>query len=159
MPNKHDHVNLPVLVGRRGGIRAGGTSGTSEPTPLANLHLTLLDRVGVRLDRFADSQGKVDGAAVKRAVLLVALVCAPVLLAQTSRRTGRRRCTGRSSTTTLKSVPSNSSTAGADVKAANRYGVTPLSLACTNGNAAMIELLLKAGADPQHARCRAARPP
>jgi len=37
--------------------------------------------------------------------------------------------------------------AGANVKAANRYGVTPLSLACINGNAAMIELLLKAGAD------------
>jgi hypothetical protein len=31
-----------------------------EPTPLANLHLTLLDRVGVRLDSFADSQGKMD---------------------------------------------------------------------------------------------------
>src|SRR5580765_1965279 len=38
--------------------------------------------------------------------------------------------------------------AGANVKAANRYGVTPLSLACTNGNAAMIEMLLKGGADP-----------
>jgi ankyrin repeat protein len=37
--------------------------------------------------------------------------------------------------------------AGADVKAANRYGVTPLSLACTNGTGAMVELLLKAGAD------------
>jgi hypothetical protein len=31
-----------------------------KPTPLANLHLTLLDRVGVHLERFADSQGKVD---------------------------------------------------------------------------------------------------
>ena len=29
--------------------------------------------------------------------------------------------------------------AGANVKAANRYGVTPLSLACMNGNAAMID--------------------
>ena len=37
--------------------------------------------------------------------------------------------------------------AGADVKAANRYGVTPLYLACQNGSAAMIEKLLKAGAD------------
>ena len=44
--------------------------------------------------------------------------------------------------------------AGANVKAANRYGVTPLSLACTNGNGAMVELLLKAGADPERAAAR-----
>jgi uncharacterized protein len=37
---------------------------------------------------------------------------------------------------------------GANVKAVNRYGVLPLSLACLNGNATMIEALLKAGADP-----------
>jgi ankyrin repeat protein len=37
--------------------------------------------------------------------------------------------------------------ARANPKAENRYGVTPLSLACTNGNAAMISLLLEAGAD------------
>src|SRR5580765_2091137 len=36
--------------------------------------------------------------------------------------------------------------AGANVKAANRYGITPLTLACTNGNAALVKLLLKAGA-------------
>ncbi len=35
----------------------------------------------------------------------------------------------------------------ANPKAENRYGVTPLSIACTNGNAAMITLLLDAGAD------------
>ena len=34
---------------------------------------------------------------------------------------------------------------GANPSAANRYGVTPLSLAAVNGNAALIEILLKAG--------------
>lgn len=38
--------------------------------------------------------------------------------------------------------------AGANVKAANRFGVTPLSIACLNGSAAMIEKLVAAGADP-----------
>src|SRR5215471_15948326 len=37
--------------------------------------------------------------------------------------------------------------AGADAKMADRYGVTPISLAASNGNAAMIKLLLDAGAD------------
>src|SRR2546430_3140541 len=37
--------------------------------------------------------------------------------------------------------------AGASVKVVNRFGVTPLSLACVNGNAAIVEKLLKAGAD------------
>ena len=31
-----------------------------KPIPLANLHLTLLDKVGVKVDSFADSKGKVD---------------------------------------------------------------------------------------------------
>jgi ankyrin repeat protein len=37
---------------------------------------------------------------------------------------------------------------GVDVKEANRYGVTALSLACTNGNGRMVARLLDAGADP-----------
>ena len=40
--------------------RYGLSTGTNaEPTPPANLHLTLLEKVGVRLDRFADSQGTI----------------------------------------------------------------------------------------------------
>ena len=38
--------------------------------------------------------------------------------------------------------------AGADVTVTNRYAVTPLTLACTNGNGPLVELLLEAGADP-----------
>jgi len=37
--------------------------------------------------------------------------------------------------------------AGANAEAANRYGVTPLALAATNGSAGVAEALLKAGAD------------
>ncbi|MCI0365546.1 MAG: ankyrin repeat domain-containing protein, partial [Phycisphaerales bacterium] len=37
--------------------------------------------------------------------------------------------------------------AGANAKTSNREGATPLALACMNGNAAMIEKLLKGGAD------------
>src|SRR5262245_43277151 len=37
---------------------------------------------------------------------------------------------------------------GSNAQAPNRYGATPMFLAALNGSAAMIETLLKAGADP-----------
>jgi Protein of unknown function (DUF1552) len=60
-PNLHDHHNLPIIVagGAAGNVRGGRHIQYDTPTPLANLHLTLLDKVGVKLDSFADSQGKV----------------------------------------------------------------------------------------------------
>jgi Protein of unknown function (DUF1552) len=69
-PDVHDHVNLPILVagGAAGRVKGGRHIRYAEPTPLANLHLTLLDRVGVRLDAFADSQGKI-GELLEPAVL------------------------------------------------------------------------------------------
>lgn len=60
-PNVHDHQNLPILVagGAAGGLRGGRHVVCGDATPLANLHLTLLDRVGVRLESFADSNGQI----------------------------------------------------------------------------------------------------
>ena len=61
-PNVHDHVNLPILVagGGAAGVKGARHLKYDEPTPLANLHLTLLDKVGVKIDSFADSTGKVN---------------------------------------------------------------------------------------------------
>ncbi len=59
-PDAHDHSNLPIVV-------AGGAAGKGnrhlkfdDPTPLSNLHLTLLNKVGVPMESFADSTGTVD---------------------------------------------------------------------------------------------------
>ncbi len=61
-PNVHDHTNLPVIVA--GGASAGAKGGRhlrSEKTvPLANLHLTLLDKAGVKLEKFGDSSGVIE---------------------------------------------------------------------------------------------------
>src|SRR5262249_32252895 len=61
-PNVHNHVNLAIIVagGAAGKMRGGRHIKYETTTPLANLHLTLLEKVGVRLDSFADSDGKVD---------------------------------------------------------------------------------------------------
>lgn len=61
-PSTHDHDNLPILVagGASCGVRGGRHVKFDRGTPLANLHLTLLDRVGVHLDSFGDSDGKIE---------------------------------------------------------------------------------------------------
>jgi hypothetical protein len=60
-PDIHNHTNLPiVLAGGRTSKKKGARHIRYEqPTPLANLHLTLLEKVGVRLDTFADSSGRI----------------------------------------------------------------------------------------------------
>ena len=61
-PNVHDHTNLPTIVagGAAGGMKGNRHIRFKEVTPLANLHLTLLDKVGVNLETFGDSNGMVD---------------------------------------------------------------------------------------------------
>lgn len=60
-PNLHDHTNLPVLVagGRAAGVRGDRHVRFDQPEPLANLHLALLDRAGVKVEKFGDSDGMV----------------------------------------------------------------------------------------------------
>ena len=60
-PNVHDHQNLPVIVagGAAGGVKGGRHLHFDEPTALANLHLTLLDRAGVKVEKFGDSNGMI----------------------------------------------------------------------------------------------------
>ena len=61
-PNVHDHVNLPVLVagGQAAGLRGNRHVRCKQATPLANLHLSLLNKAGVNLDAFADSNGRIN---------------------------------------------------------------------------------------------------
>ena len=61
-PNLHDHINLPILVagGGAGRLKGGRHIRYADRTPLANLHLTLLEKAGVRMDSFADSKGKIE---------------------------------------------------------------------------------------------------
>jgi hypothetical protein len=61
-PNVHDHTNLPILVagGAAGNMRGGRHIKFASPTPLANLHLTMLNKVGVQCESFADSQGQLN---------------------------------------------------------------------------------------------------
>jgi len=61
-PNVHDHTNLPVIVagGAAGGMKGGRHIRYKDPVPLANLHLTLMQKVGVKIDSFADSNGKIN---------------------------------------------------------------------------------------------------
>ena len=61
-PNVHDHTNLPIILagGASGGMKGNRHIRYDKVTPLANLHLSLLDKVGVRLDSFGDSTGKLD---------------------------------------------------------------------------------------------------
>jgi hypothetical protein len=61
-PDIHNHDDVPaVLVGGGAGKHKGGQHiKYREQTPLANLHLTLLDKMGIRLESFADSTGLIE---------------------------------------------------------------------------------------------------
>jgi len=61
--NQHQHHNLPaVIAGRgRGTIHPGRHVRYPEETPMANLFLSMLDRIGVPVDSWGDSNGRLEG--------------------------------------------------------------------------------------------------
>jgi hypothetical protein len=62
-PNAHLHEDLPTLVVGRGGnyFKTGRRVLARRETPMCNLFLTMMDRMGVRMERFGDSTGRLEG--------------------------------------------------------------------------------------------------
>ncbi len=63
--NRHNHHDLPiVLVGKGGGtLKTGRHVRYPRDTPLTNLYLSMLERLGVQEESFGDSKGRLDNLA------------------------------------------------------------------------------------------------
>jgi len=63
--NRHLHEDLPTLIAGHGGgnfIKGGKRIVYRRETPMCNLFLTLMDRMGVQMEHFGDATGKLDAA-------------------------------------------------------------------------------------------------
>jgi hypothetical protein len=60
--NIHNNLDVPVLVagGADGRLKGGRHVRYPKGTPLANLGLTLLDKMGIPVENFGDSTGKLE---------------------------------------------------------------------------------------------------
>ena len=60
--NRHLLQNLPILIagGAGGQIQGGNHLRYTKDTPLTNLFLTMLDKMGVQVEKFGDSTGKLE---------------------------------------------------------------------------------------------------
>jgi hypothetical protein len=60
--NRHLHDDLPTLLIGRGGnyFKPGRRVLVRKETPMSNFHLTLMDRMGVPVENFGDSSGRLD---------------------------------------------------------------------------------------------------
>jgi hypothetical protein len=64
--NRHLHEDLPtLLIGRGGGyLKPGRRIVYRKETPMCNLHMTLMDRMGVPIENFGDGSGQLDPASL-----------------------------------------------------------------------------------------------
>ena len=60
--NRHDNRGLPLVMigGGSGQLKAIGHRTYEQGTPVSNLHLTLLDKMGLPVEQFSNSTGKLD---------------------------------------------------------------------------------------------------
>ena len=65
--NRHTHEDLPTLMvghggkGANGGIKTGRRIVYRKETPMSNLFLTMMDRMGTKVDHFGDATGRIEG--------------------------------------------------------------------------------------------------
>lgn len=59
-PDRHRHNELPVIVAGQGGgaIKTGLHTDLGQDTPMSNLFLDMIHRVGIKEERFGDSTGR-----------------------------------------------------------------------------------------------------
>ena len=60
--NIHQHYNLPLLLagGAGGQLKGGRHLRYKDGTPMANLHLSILDKLGLPMEKLGDSDGKLN---------------------------------------------------------------------------------------------------
>ena len=60
--NTHFHDDLPIALvgGAAAGIKGGRYVRYAKGTPLANMHVTVLDKLGVKVEKLGDSTGRLD---------------------------------------------------------------------------------------------------
>jgi hypothetical protein len=60
--NTHFHDDLPIALvgGKAAGIKGGRYIRYAKGTPLANMHLSILDKLGVSVEKLGDSTGRLD---------------------------------------------------------------------------------------------------
>jgi hypothetical protein len=61
--NRHTEHDLPILLPRKGqgALRPGRRVRAPKNTPMCNLYLSLLDRMGVEAKTFGDGTGRLKG--------------------------------------------------------------------------------------------------
>jgi hypothetical protein len=60
--DQHSHIDLPLVVvgGGAGSLKGGRHLRFPKDTPMNNLHMALLDKVGVPVEKFGDATGRIE---------------------------------------------------------------------------------------------------